>query len=117
MFRLAEQEVNVFGHEDVAEDVEIVPQTELFESFEKDCAGAVVVEVGETLITTEGDEVVVAEAVIALEAARHVRMIRELCRVRNGDLGGFGWWVPHSCAFFAHEWGVSGEPVIVRSHS
>jgi hypothetical protein len=37
----------------------------------------VVVEVGKTLVTTEGDEVFVAEAVIALEAARHVRMIRE----------------------------------------
>jgi hypothetical protein len=101
--------MDVLGHENVAEDVEIVSQAELFESFEEDCAGVVVVEVWETLITTEGNEVVVAEAVIALESARHVWMIRELFLVRNEDLGGFGCWVPHSCAFFAHEWGVSGD--------
>ena len=77
----------MFGHEDVAEDVETMASAELFESFQEDCTGVVVVEVGKTLITTEGDEVVVAEAVITLEAARHVRMIRELCRMRNEDLG------------------------------
>jgi hypothetical protein len=79
--------MDVFGHEDVAEDVEMVPLTELFEGFEEDCTGVVVVEVRETVITTEGDEVVVAEAVIALETARHVRMIREEYRMRNEDLG------------------------------
>ena len=77
----------MLGHEDVAEDVERVSSAELFESFEKDCAGVVVVEIRKTLIATEGDEVVVAEAVITLETARHVWMIRELCRMRNGDLG------------------------------
>jgi len=101
----------VLGHEDVAEDVERVPSAELFESFEKDCAGVVVVEIRKTLITTEGDEVVVAEAVIALKAARHVWMIRELCWMRNED---------SSAPFmrvFAHEWGVSGDVWAVRPHS
>jgi len=106
--------MDVFGHEDVAEDVEIVPQPELFESFEKDCAGVVVVEVRETPITTEGDEVVVAEAVIALETARHVRMIRELCRIRSEDLG-------VGCPIHARSLrmsGVSSEmSVVVRPHS
>ncbi len=84
---LAEQEVDVLGHKDVAEDVEMVPPTEMFESFEEDCAAVVVVEVRETVITTEGDKVVVAEGVITLETARHVRMIRGLCWMGNGDLG------------------------------
>lgn len=77
----------MLGHEDVAEDMERVPSAELFESFEEDRAGVVVVEVRETLITTECDEVFVAEGVITLEPARHVWMIRELCRMRNEDLG------------------------------
>jgi len=56
----------VFGHEDVAEDVETMASAELFESFQEACTGVIVVEVGKTLVTTEGHEVIVAEAVIAL---------------------------------------------------
>ena len=62
----------MLGHEDVAEDVETMASAELFEGFEEDCAGVVVVEVRKTLVTTEGHEVIVAEAMIALETARHV---------------------------------------------
>jgi hypothetical protein len=67
----------VLGHEDVAEDVETMASAELFEGFEEDCAGVVVVEIWKTLVTTKGHEVIVAEAMIAFETARHVRMIRE----------------------------------------
>ena len=77
----------MLGHEDVAEDIETMALAELFESFQEDCTGVVVVEVWKTLVTTEGHEVIVAEAVIALETARHVRMIREGYRMRNEDLG------------------------------
>ena len=61
----------MFGHEDVAEDVETVTDTEFFESFFECDARAVIVEEWEPLITTEGDEVIVAEGVVTLEAAWH----------------------------------------------
>jgi hypothetical protein len=63
--------VDVLGHEDVAEDVELVLLPCAFEGVEEDRSGVVVVEVGETVVTTEGDEVVVAEGVVSLEVARH----------------------------------------------
>ena len=52
------------GHEDVAEDVEVVTGAEFFERVLEGEAGAIVVEEWEPLVTTEGDEVVVAEGVI-----------------------------------------------------
>ncbi len=68
----AEQHVQVFGHEDVAEDVEAVPPAELFEDGKEDGAGVVVVEVGATTtVTAEGDEVVVAGALVAFESGGH----------------------------------------------
>lgn len=68
---LAEEQVDVLGHEDVAEDVKLVLLSYAFEGVEEDGAGVVVVEVGETVVTTEGDEVVVAESVVSLKVARH----------------------------------------------
>ncbi len=38
--------MDVFGHEDVGEDVEAVPLAEAFEGFEEDGAGVIVVEEG-----------------------------------------------------------------------
>ena len=61
----------MFGHEDVAEDVETVTDAEFFEGVFEGDARAVVVEEWEPLITTEGDEVIVAEGVVTLEAAWH----------------------------------------------
>ncbi len=75
------------------EDVELVFLPYAFQGVEEDRSGVVVVEVWETVVTTEGDEVVVAEGVVVLEVARH------------------GWdeyiWVPRSWTFFVHErgWG------------
>lgn len=59
-FGFREEQVDVFGHEDVAEDVEVVGGAEFFELVEEGGAGAVVVEEGKTAVTTEGDEVFVA---------------------------------------------------------
>jgi hypothetical protein len=77
--------MDVLRHEDIAEDVEPVFLTDALEGFEEDVAGVVVVQVGEALVTTEGDEVVVTEGVKAFEVARHFEMILDV-----------GWflWVP-----------------------
>ena len=61
----------MLGHEHVAEDAEAVSDAELFEGLFENDAGVVVVEKRSPLVTTEGDEVVVAEGVVTLEAAWH----------------------------------------------
>lgn len=63
--RLGDEEVDVLGHEDVTEDIKLVAGTESFEFFEEDGSGAVVVEIGKTAVTTEGDEVIVTLSLIA----------------------------------------------------
>jgi hypothetical protein len=67
----AEEKVDVFGHEDVAEEEEPVSPSESFESLFKTGAGAVVVEIWEAVVTAKGDEVVVAFGLMALQTARH----------------------------------------------
>jgi hypothetical protein len=42
----AEEQVDVLGHEDVAEDEEVMSLAEPFEGLEEDGAGVIVVEVG-----------------------------------------------------------------------
>jgi len=70
-FRFAQEQVNVLGHEDVAEEVEAVPLSQPFECFEEDASGEIVGEIRETPGATEGEEVVIALGVISLETARH----------------------------------------------
>ena len=60
-----EQQVYVLGHEDIAEDVELVAVAKSFEDFFEDDPCVVVVEIGEPTITTEGDEVVASFCLIA----------------------------------------------------
>jgi hypothetical protein len=69
--------VDVLRHEDVAVYVEAMALSEAFEGIEEDDPGVVVVEEGETLVTTEGDEVVVTEIVVTLQVARHVVRVIE----------------------------------------
>ncbi len=57
------------------------PCSEAFEGVEEDDAGVVVVEVGETPVTTEGDEVVVTEGVVTLQMARHVSQVHHGMKV------------------------------------
>ena len=71
----AQQQVNVFRHKNVTEDVELVALSEAFKGFDEHGAVVVIVEVGKAFVTAEGDEVVVAEGVISLQMARHVGMI------------------------------------------
>ena len=61
----------MFGHEDIAEEEELVTLPELFERLGEDDAGASFVQVGETVVTTEGDEVIVAFGLVTFQTARH----------------------------------------------
>ena len=61
----------MLGHEDVAENIELMGGAEAFEFFEEGGSGEVVVEKGEPTVTTEGDEVVVAEGLVSLQVGRH----------------------------------------------
>ena len=69
--RFGEKKVDVLGHEDVTEEEELVTLPELFERLGEDDAGALFVQVGETVVTTEGDEVVVAFGLVTFQTARH----------------------------------------------
>lgn len=76
VFRFAEEKVDVFGHKNISEDQELVTVTECFEGVEKDGAGVIVVEVGEAVVTTEGEEVMVAFGLVSLQTARHWTSLR-----------------------------------------
>jgi hypothetical protein len=80
-FGFAQEKVDVFGHDDVAEDIEVVASAGGFEGFEEEVAGGGGVEVGEAVITTEGEEVVVAFSLIAMEALGHGGIVRLPSRV------------------------------------
>ena len=69
--RFADEQVDVLGHDDVAEDFEVVASPGEFEGVEKDipCLGRV--EIRLTAITTEGDEVIVTFLLVSLQAQRH----------------------------------------------
>ena len=61
----------MLGHDDVAEDIEVVALAGLFEGVEKGVFGVWGVEVRFTAVAAEGDEVVVAFVMVTLEAQRH----------------------------------------------
>jgi hypothetical protein len=69
--RFADEKVDVFGHDDAAEEGEIVVIADVVENAKESVASCGCVEKGQTAITTESDEVEVAEAVAALELFRH----------------------------------------------
>jgi hypothetical protein len=64
------EEMDVFGHEDVTVEEELVALPESFQCLLEDDAGLVVVQVWGSVVTTEGDEVVVALGLVTLRAAR-----------------------------------------------
>ena len=53
----AEEEVDVFGHDDVGVEEEVVGTAGSFDDLFEDFFGFGGVEVGETVVATEGDEV------------------------------------------------------------
>jgi hypothetical protein len=58
-------------HKDIAEELELVALAESLKDVEEGDAGVVVVEVGESVVATEGEEVVVAFGLVTLQTARH----------------------------------------------
>ena len=64
----AEKEMDVLGHDDVAEDFEVVTFAGEFQGVEEDVFRGRGSEVGFAAITTEGDEVVVAFSLESFEA-------------------------------------------------
>jgi hypothetical protein len=64
--RFGEQQMDVLGHKDVAEDEELVADAESFEGIFEGGSGGIVVEVRTSTVTTEGDEVVVAFGLVTL---------------------------------------------------
>ena len=65
--------MNVLGHHDVAEEVELVFAADRFEGVLKDGCGARGDEVRAAAVTTEGDEVKVARLLSTFESRRHQR--------------------------------------------
>ena len=72
------EEVDVLGHEDVAEDREVVAEAEGFDHVLDDLFGFWGGEVGEAVVTAEGDEVEVAFVLETLEADGHVVIVWEM---------------------------------------
>ena len=69
--RFAEEKVDVLGHDDVAEDVELIALASEFERIEEDISCGRGVEVGFAVVAAEGDEVVVTLLLVSYEAPRH----------------------------------------------
>jgi hypothetical protein len=81
--------MDMLGHEYVAEDVELVALTKLFEDIEECGTRMVVVEIWQSTVAAESDEVEMALSLITLETARHRRMVLKfgLCGKGEGIVG------------------------------
>lgn len=69
--RFAEEQVDMLGHDNVAENLELIAFTGEFEGVLEDVSVCGGVEVGLAVVATEGDEVVVALLLVSLEVERH----------------------------------------------
>ncbi len=71
MVRFAEEHVDVLRHYDVAVYLEAVLRPDSFKCVFEDKLRAVVVEVRETAVTAEGDEVVVVVCLVTFQTTWH----------------------------------------------
>ena len=71
LLRLREQQVGVLGNKGVAEEVELVGLAESHQGFFEEDAGVVIVEKRGALVAAEGDEVIAALSLVALQVAGH----------------------------------------------
>lgn len=71
--RFIDQQMDVLGHEHIAEEPEAGTCADLTKDFHEEISGALTLEEGTALEATEGDEVQIAVADAALESARHKR--------------------------------------------
>lgn len=65
-FWFAEEQVDVLRHQDVGEHIELVATAESFQHVQEDDSGVIVVEVGEPVIATEGQEMIVTFSLVTL---------------------------------------------------
>ncbi len=65
----------MLGHDDIAEDIETIVGSRLFERIYEESSRRGCVEVGSAPIATERDEMVVSESVESLEVKRHGRIV------------------------------------------
>ncbi len=81
---LGDEQVDVFGHHHVTDELESVSCSDLTENLNKGVASAHCSQERETPVATEGDEVQVAEAVDAFETLRHESESNSpTCRLRD----------------------------------
>lgn len=72
---LGKEKMDVLGHDHIAEEKELMPLADAFENFFEGGSGVVVVEVREPMKATEGDEVVMAFNLVALQTTRHEAIV------------------------------------------
>ena len=72
---LVDEEVNVLGHEDVGVDTGVVTGPGLFEEEFGEVLGGWVGEVGETVVTAEGEEVEGLGLVVSFQAVGHGEIV------------------------------------------
>ena len=94
--RLTYQQMDVFGHDDVAEDVESVPAPDLFQGAFEDSPWWIGIEESQAAVTTEGDEMIATELVVALETSGHGESVSPLVagRCDVGRAKRFEAWTP-----------------------
>ena len=88
----------MLGHEDVAVYLEGVALAKTLEGLEEGDSRLVVVEIGTPVMAAEGDEVVVALRLVALEAAKHGFRAVVAGGERLSPEGGVCGWVRGGCA-------------------
>ena len=72
---LTKKQMDMFGHENVSEQVKLVPLPDAFEDVKENCAGTIAIQVRQATMTTESEEVVMAFGLVSLEVERHPGMI------------------------------------------
>jgi len=72
---LTQKQMDVFGHENVSEEIELVPLPDVFEDVKEDSARMIGIQIRQAAMTTEGKEVVMAFVLVSLEIVRHARMV------------------------------------------
>ncbi len=62
-------------HDDASEDVQAIPAPDVLQGSLESQTRSIVVEECETAVTTEGEEVIAAEVLVALESGGHMERV------------------------------------------
>ncbi len=71
----ADEQVNVFGHDDVSEDLKLIPAAATFEFVLEDLFCVCGVEESQTPVATERQEVIATIVLVTLESGGHTEMV------------------------------------------